>query len=51
MKNEQVSTPVEPLGRAFASTRAVLVQAQAGEPACLLVDARALMTGNRRRVH
>src|SRR6266567_9465169 len=47
MKNEQVGTPVEPLGRAFASTRAVLVQVQAGQldapTPCASWDARALI--------
>jgi hypothetical protein len=47
MKNEQVSTPVEPLGRAFASTRAVLVQVQAGQleapTPCVSWDVRALI--------
>jgi uncharacterized protein (TIGR03086 family) len=55
MKNEQVSTPVEPLGRAFASTRAVLVQVQAGQleapTPCASWDVRALIehfTGSAR---
>jgi uncharacterized protein (TIGR03086 family) len=55
MKNEQVSTPVEPLGRAFASTRAVLVQVQAGQlgapTPCVSWDVRALIehfTGSAR---
>jgi uncharacterized protein (TIGR03086 family) len=55
MKNEQVSTPVEPLGWAFASTRAVLVQVQAGQLAaptpCVSWDVRALIehfTGSAR---
>jgi uncharacterized protein (TIGR03086 family) len=33
MKNERAGMPVEPLGRAFASTRTVLVQVQAGQVA------------------
>ncbi len=55
MKNEQVSTPVEPLGQAFASTRAVLVQVQAGQleapTPCASWDVRALIghfTGSAR---
>jgi uncharacterized protein (TIGR03086 family) len=55
MKNEQVGTPVEPLGRAFASTRAVLVQVQAGQldapTPCASWDVRALIehfTGSAR---
>jgi len=55
MKNEQVSTHVEPLGRAFASTRAVLVQVQAGQleapTPCASWDVRALIehfTGSAR---
>jgi uncharacterized protein (TIGR03086 family) len=47
MKNEQVGTLVEPLGRAFASTRAVLVQVQAGQleapTPCASWDVRALI--------
>jgi uncharacterized protein (TIGR03086 family) len=47
MKNEQVSMPVEPLDRAFASTRAVLVQVQAGQldapTPCASWDVRALI--------
>lgn len=47
MKNEWIGTPVEPLGRAFASTRTVLVQVQAGQLAaptpCASWDARALI--------
>src|SRR5580704_4294703 len=47
MKNEWAGTPVEPLGRAFASTRTVLVQVQAGQLAaptpCASWDARALI--------
>ena len=31
MRNEQGGTLVEPVGRAFASTRAMLVQVQAGQ--------------------
>jgi uncharacterized protein (TIGR03086 family) len=55
MKNEQVGTPVEPLGRAFASTRAVLVQVQGGQldapTPCASWDVRALIehfTGSAR---
>ena len=55
MKNEQVGTPVEPLGRAFASTRAVLVQVQPGQldapTPCASWDVRALIehfTGSAR---
>ena len=47
MKNEWIGTPVEPLRRAFASTRIVLVQVQAGQLAaptpCASWDVRALM--------
>ena len=47
MKNEQVGTPVEPLDRAFASTRAVLVQVQTGQPdaptPCASWDVRSLI--------
>jgi uncharacterized protein (TIGR03086 family) len=47
MKNEQVGTLVEPLGRAFARTRAVLVQVQAGQleapTPCASWDVRALI--------
>jgi uncharacterized protein (TIGR03086 family) len=47
MKNEWIGTAVEPLGRAFASTRTVLVQVQAGQLAaptpCASWDVRALM--------
>ena len=47
MKNEWIGTPVEPLRRAFASTRTVLVQVQAGQLAaptpCASWDARALI--------
>jgi uncharacterized protein (TIGR03086 family) len=55
MKNEQVSMPVEPLDRAFASTRAVLLQVQAGQlnapTPCASWDVRALIghfTGSAR---
>ena len=55
MKNEQVGTPVEPLGRAFASTRTVLVQVQAGQmdapTPCAAWDVRSLIehfTGSAR---
>ena len=55
MKNEQASTPVEPLDRALASTRAVLVQVQAGQleapTPCVSWDVRALIehfTGSAR---
>jgi uncharacterized protein (TIGR03086 family) len=55
MKNEHVGTPVEPLGRAFASTRAVLVQVQAGQleapTPCASWDVRTLIghfTGSAR---
>jgi uncharacterized protein (TIGR03086 family) len=55
MKNEQVGTLVEPIGRAFASTRAVLVQVQAGQleapTPCASWDVRALIehfTGSAR---
>ena len=55
MKNEQASTSVEPLGRAFASTRAVLVQVRAGHldapTPCASWDVRALIrhfTGSAR---
>jgi uncharacterized protein (TIGR03086 family) len=55
MKNEQVSMPVEPLERAFASTRAVLLQVQAGQldapTPCASWDVRALIghfTGSAR---
>jgi uncharacterized protein (TIGR03086 family) len=45
--NEQASTSVEPLGRAFASTRAVLVQVRAGQldapTPCASWDVRALI--------
>jgi uncharacterized protein (TIGR03086 family) len=47
MKNEQVGVPVEPLGRAFASTRAVLAQVQAGQldapTPCASWDVRSLI--------
>ena len=47
MKNEWIGTPVEPLRRAFASTRIVLVQVQAGQLAaptpCASWDVRALI--------
>jgi uncharacterized protein (TIGR03086 family) len=47
MKNEQVGTPAEPLGRAFASTRTVLEQVQAGQlnaaTPCASWDVRALI--------
>jgi len=47
MKNEQAGPPAEPLGRAFASTRSVLVQVQAGQLAastpCASWDVRALI--------
>jgi uncharacterized protein (TIGR03086 family) len=47
MKNEQVGRPVEPLGRAFASTRAVLAQVRAGQldaaTPCASWDVRALI--------
>ena len=47
MKNEWIGTPVEPLRRAFASTRIVLVQVQAGQLAaptpCASWDVQALM--------
>jgi uncharacterized protein (TIGR03086 family) len=47
MKNEWIGTPVEPLGRAFASTRIVLVQVQAGQLAaptpCASWDVQALI--------
>ncbi len=55
MKNEQAGPPVEPLGRAFASTRAVLVKVQAGQldapTSCASWDVRALIehfTGSAR---
>ncbi len=55
MKNEQTGTLVGPLGRAFASTRSVLVQVQAGQLAaptpCASWDVRALIehfTGSAR---
>ena len=55
MKNEQVGPLVEPLGRAFASTRAVLVHVQAGQleapTPCASWDVRALIehfTGSAR---
>jgi uncharacterized protein (TIGR03086 family) len=55
MKNEQASTSVEPLGRAFASTRAVLVQVRVGHldapTPCASWDVRALIrhfTGSAR---
>ena len=55
MKNEQVSVSVEPLDRAFASTRAVLLQVQAGQldapTPCASWDVRALIghfTGSAR---
>jgi uncharacterized protein (TIGR03086 family) len=55
MKNEQVGMPVEPLGRAFASTRTVLVQVQAGQmdapTPCAAWDVRSLIehfTGSAR---
>lgn len=47
MENEQVGMPVEPLGRAFASTRAVLAQVQAAQldaaTPCASWDVRALI--------
>jgi uncharacterized protein (TIGR03086 family) len=47
MKNEWIGTPVEPLRRAFASTRTVLVQVQAGQLAaptpCASWDVQALI--------
>jgi uncharacterized protein (TIGR03086 family) len=47
MENQQVGTPVEPLGRAFTSTRAVLVQVQAGQlgapTPCASWDVRSLI--------
>ena len=47
MKNEQAGPPAEPLGRAFASTRSVLVQVQPGQLAastpCASWDVRALI--------
>jgi len=53
--NDQTGTPVERLGRAFASTRSVLVQVQAGQLAaptpCASWDVRALIehfTGSAR---
>jgi uncharacterized protein (TIGR03086 family) len=55
MKNKQVGMPVEPLGRAFASTRTVLVQVQAGQldapTPCASWDVRSLIehfTGSAR---
>ena len=55
MKNEQTGTLVGPLGRAFVSTRSVLVQVQAGQLAaptpCASWDVRALIehfTGSAR---
>jgi uncharacterized protein (TIGR03086 family) len=47
MKNEWIGTPVEPLRRAFASTRIVLVQVQVGQLAaptpCASWDVQALI--------
>lgn len=47
MESEQVGMPVEPLGRAFASTRAVLAQVQAAQldaaTPCASWDVRALI--------
>ena len=47
MKNEWIGTPVEPLRRAFASTRTVMVQVQAGQLAaptpCASWDVQALI--------